>query len=200
MSKICTKCNLSKDDSEFRSRYDKRKDLTYSSSSCKSCEREYSKSRYQNNSKYKQSNKITSKKFREDNPDYHKNYEYTLTQEQTVKYKEKAKEYYQKNKDKIKSYQRQYNKTDSCKNSKLKNKYSITLQQYNQMIYEQNNKCLICSCEFSTIDKSRKPNVDHCHKTNKVRGILCHKCNTGIGLLNENLEVLQKAIEYLTVC
>ena len=39
--------------------------------------------------------------------------------------------------------------------------------------------------------------VDHCHDTMKVRGLLCHRCNCGIGLLNEDITVLEKAINYL---
>jgi len=197
MPKICTKCNLSKTESEFRSRFDKRKNLTYLSSSCRSCEKEYGRLRYQTNSQYKKNTKSNSKKFRNNNPEYHKNYEYQPTQEQLDKYKEKSKTYYQDNKHEIKSYQAQYRKTDSCKNSKLKHNYGITLDQYNQMVIDQDDKCLICLCNFSTTDKSRKANIDHCHKTNKVRGILCHKCNTGIGLLNDNPDILKKAVIYL---
>jgi hypothetical protein len=39
--------------------------------------------------------------------------------------------------------------------------------------------------------------VDHCHETGKIRGLLCHSCNTGIGKLGDNLEGLQKAVSYL---
>lgn len=71
----------------------------------------------------------------------------------------------------------------------------FTINDYEKLIIKQNNKCLICERDFSQIKDS--PNLDHCHKTNKVRGILCYKCNVGIGLFKDNIEVLKRAISYL---
>ena len=58
----------------------------------------------------------------------------------------------------------------------------------------QDNKCALCKTPFS--DKI-KPNVDHCHSTEKIRGILCNKCNSGLGFLGDNIESLERAINYL---
>lgn len=61
----------------------------------------------------------------------------------------------------------------------------------------QNFKCPIC--ERHETEVGRIMVVDHCHKTGKVRGLLCHLCNVGIGNLQENIDTLQKAINYLSI-
>lgn len=77
--------------------------------------------------------------------------------------------------------------------AKLKANYGITTKQYEEIVNKQNGKCAICDCE----PKTRYLHVDHCHKTNKIRGLLCHNCNTGIGLLKESKDIFIKAIKYL---
>lgn len=77
----------------------------------------------------------------------------------------------------------------------LKTKYNITEDQYNNMLQEQSNRCLICNSESNA--ESKKFAVDHCHKTGKVRGLLCSECNSGIGFLKENPDIMLSAIEYL---
>ena len=77
---------------------------------------------------------------------------------------------------------------------KLKYTYGITIDEFNKILKKQEGKCVIC--------RTDKPNgrgfcVDHDHKTGKVRGILCHSCNTGIGSLKDSVELLEKAIKYL---
>lgn len=78
-----------------------------------------------------------------------------------------------------------------------KHQYGITQDQYEKMLEAQGHKCLICETSFSDSDRSTKACVDHCHKTGKVRGILCWLCNTGIGKLKDNAELLMKAARYL---
>lgn len=73
----------------------------------------------------------------------------------------------------------------------FKHRYGITLDQYDQMAIEQQYKCKICD------KKPELLHVDHCHKTGKVRGLLCNGCNRGLGFFNENAEALIKAAEYL---
>jgi len=69
----------------------------------------------------------------------------------------------------------------SIKNRRLKKDYGITVEQYNEMLAIQNYKCKICD-----VDITEKPNLDHCHKTGKVRSMLCSNCNRGIGHLQDN--------------
>jgi hypothetical protein len=82
----------------------------------------------------------------------------------------------------------------------LKRMYGITHQDYEVMLEEQNNRCAICE----TTDPGGRHNsdyfvVDHCHTTGKVRKLLCHHCNTALGLVGDNTQILQSMIEYLRV-
>lgn len=86
---------------------------------------------------------------------------------------------------------------------KLKSVYGITKEQYEAMVLQQENKCAICKKEEKEKDGQRGTtlnlSVDHDHKTGKVRGLLCRQCNIGIGRLQESVEVLQSAIDYLRI-
>lgn len=91
---------------------------------------------------------------------------------------------------------RPYNKLQH-KDLKLKAAYGIDLKIYNEMLLEQKGKCAICGTEST--GKRDYFHVDHCHKTLKVRGLLCSTCNSGIGGLKDDIELLKKAIEYLQI-
>ena len=79
----------------------------------------------------------------------------------------------------------------------IKRTYDFTFEQYEQMYDAQNGKCAICE---SRIGNSRTGRlfVDHCHTTNKVRGLLCSNCNHGLGQFKDSPKLLQRAIEYLS--
>lgn len=86
------------------------------------------------------------------------------------------------------------------KNSYYQRVYGITEAEYEAMKKEQNNKCKICDSEGFTIGKNghtEKLAVDHDHVTGKIRGLLCHNCNRALGLLQDNVDVILKAAEYL---
>lgn len=70
--------------------------------------------------------------------------------------------------------------------------YGISKEEFLQMLEDQQNKCKIC-----TRDINESAAVDHCHSTNKIRGLLCRNCNAGIGLFEDNIQFLANAIEYL---
>jgi hypothetical protein len=84
---------------------------------------------------------------------------------------------------------------------KLKVRYGISLEDYNGLFKKQNGKCAICKNEetalHSTTRQKQKLAVDHCHKTGKVRELLCQDCNRGIAKFREDPIRLQNAIEYL---
>ena len=73
----------------------------------------------------------------------------------------------------------------------LEKTYGITLAQYEAMYSIQQGGCAICGVHKDRLD------VDHNHATGKVRGLLCHQCNTAIGLLGEDVDALTSAIAYL---
>ena len=82
----------------------------------------------------------------------------------------------------------------------LKRWYGLTTEQYNNMYKSQKGLCKICSCEITISDigkKGIKVHVDHCHSTGRVRGLLCTKCNTLLGMANDNITILANAIKYL---
>tara|TARA_R110002110_G_scaffold92002_4_gene239467 strand:+ start:1475 stop:1897 length:423 start_codon:yes stop_codon:yes gene_type:complete len=86
--------------------------------------------------------------------------------------------------------------------AKVKRIYGLDKEDFERMRDEQENKCKICGMEFMSglIEmKERKyaPNIDHCHESGKVRGLLCGSCNTGLGLFKDSKENLQSAMEYL---
>ena len=75
----------------------------------------------------------------------------------------------------------------------LKKNYNLTLEEYNLKLKEQDGVCAICK----TPPNKKQLAVDHCHKTNKIRKLLCGNCNTALGLFKDNIDVLNKAISYL---
>lgn len=74
-------------------------------------------------------------------------------------------------------------------------KYGVSKKDYDNMLKNQDYKCKICR-QVNIINK-RTLDVDHCHKTNKIRGLLCQKCNRGIGLLNDNPVLCARSALYL---
>jgi hypothetical protein len=78
-----------------------------------------------------------------------------------------------------------------------RDRFGITPKLWNVLIARQQNKCAICKRTFVRTDFSLRPNVDHDHKTNKIRGLLCNSCNRGIAFLKEDITILNNAIEFL---
>lgn len=72
----------------------------------------------------------------------------------------------------------------------------ITPEEYLKVWEESGNKCQLCGKEKDDT-KAGYLCVDHCHDTGLVRGVLCNNCNAGLGMFNDNLELMQKAIDYL---
>ena len=85
----------------------------------------------------------------------------------------------------------------STTNSALKIKYGIDLSDYEKLFKEQNGQCKICGATKPGRKGIKRFAVDHCHATNKIRGLLCMACNTAIGLLKENPNLFDAAKQYL---
>ena len=85
---------------------------------------------------------------------------------------------------------------ENIKNKRLLTNYGISPEWYEIKIVEQKNKCAICGSE-DPHSPWKIFAIDHCHATGKVRGLLCHKCNTGLGQFRDNPQLLTKAADYL---
>lgn len=79
--------------------------------------------------------------------------------------------------------------------SRIKRTYGITEEQYLGLYTSQNGKCAICNDVIEL--RGKQTHIDHDHETLEVRGLLCHGCNTAIGLFKENEETMNNAIKYL---
>lgn len=89
------------------------------------------------------------------------------------------------------------NKNISNKNRQIRYKYGLTESDMSGMLSNCSNSCEICNKYFSMEDINTKPNIDHCHTTDSIRGLLCRPCNLAIGILKEDINILQNAITYL---
>lgn len=84
--------------------------------------------------------------------------------------------------------------------SNLKN-YGLTINDYDRMLAEQDGGCAICGVPPGQMEPSnghrRLLSVDHNHHTGVIRGLLCHKCNVGLGAFGDKLELVEAAADYL---
>lgn len=91
--------------------------------------------------------------------------------------------------------------TSRCKSciceAQQKRKFGIDSQEYNEKRERQLGICAICKEPPTTLIHNRGLFIDHDHKTNKVRGLLCHNCNTALGKFQDSELVLSNAIKYL---
>jgi hypothetical protein len=142
--KICTKCGLEKQDSEFSK--DRRKPDKLMTR-CKTCRKE------QND------------KWKKQNPKY--------------------------------EHIRYWQNKDREQERHLVRKYGISLEDYSNMLNRQNGKCAICG---KPEPEKKRLDVDHCHKTGRVRGLLCTSCNRVLGHAWDDPERLRRAADYLASC
>lgn len=99
-----------------------------------------------------------------------------------------------------KVWETEYRKSDESKRRKryqhLRDMFGMSPEDYEKLIEEQNNQCKICGkngkdCRYKVLV------VDHCHATGKIRGLLCDRCNIGLGKFKDNLALLDSAAKYL---
>jgi len=201
--KICSKCGETKVLSEF---WNAVKYKDGKQHACKDCGRAY----YAQNAERE---KLRSKRYRETHKEqitaqrkayaeanrdelraanraYYKKNADTIRARQKVlrttpEHREKQRRYKKKNKERFRDRQKDYD---------LRTNYGITLEDYNLMLENQNHRCKICE---SDTPAGKGWNVDHCHTTKKVRGVLCPHCNTGLGFFKDNPDLLIAAINYL---
>jgi len=155
--KVCTKCGIGYPSTlEYFYKYQRMKNGLHSW--CKECFKE------------------DVKKYQEKNKKYYKKY-----------HKEYYREWYKKNKNRISIlFKKKYK--ENIKNYKdkiLQRTFGISLEEYNQMLEEQNGVCAICKCEEKTKVQGniRCLSIDHNHDTGEIRGLLCNRCNKLLGII-----------------
>ncbi len=104
-------------------------------------------------------------------------------------YSENREDKLKKNKEWRESHKSEYREIN------LKSRFGINNLQYDNILESQNNSCAICKKHKDEF--SYHLVVDHCHATGKIRGLLCKKCNLGIGHLDDNIDILKSSISYL---
>lgn len=115
---------------------------------------------------------------------YHRDYSNTrLKTEDRQAYE---KEYAKKNQKRIKERNRAW---------RLKTTWGITPEQFDQLLFKQGNCCAICKRKEPT--GVGRWHVDRCHKSEKIRGLLCSKCNHGLGMFQDSENILKAALNYL---
>lgn len=157
------------------------------------------------NRRYKEKNK---EKELERNRAYRKQNAEKIAEQRKDKYErnkteilEKARDNYDLEKKlKKRAYSAKYRKSDygrrKIKDLYLLRNYKLSLDDFNLMMQQQNESCAICLVKVEDT-KNKALVVDHNHLTGEVRGLLCSNCNTGIGLLQESQEVMQRACNYI---
>lgn len=116
-------------------------------------------------------------------------------------YNKQMREYNAKNRDSINAKRRDAWANDLPYRLKqfyivIKSKYKLTEKEYNNLYIVNNGKCTICRVSENEAG-ARGLVVDHCHVKGHIRGLLCGKCNTGLGQFKDDIALLEKAIKYL---
>lgn len=103
------------------------------------------------------------------------------------------------NPEKRKRYTRRYRLANKDKISAMARKcrIGITAEQFNDALIKQRGCCAICSIPFGERRFHERRCADHCHETGRFRGVLCHRCNLGLGHFRDNAHLLVRALAYL---
>ncbi len=144
-----------------------------------------------------------SKKYRKLNKEKIEKYLKVYRENNREKAKETSKEYTKNNKAKISIKKKEYHKENkkSAKEYDLKKNFGITLDDYNLMYENQKGLCAICNkpetVKQNFSEAMKMLAVDHCHKTGKIRALLCSKHNMALGLFMDDIDLLESALNYL---
>lgn len=90
----------------------------------------------------------------------------------------------------------QFGTKEWYRNSNLIRKYGISLKEWNELFERQGFMCAVCASKDA---RGKNWHTDHCHKTGKVRGILCGWCNTAIGKMQDSYEIMASSAVYVLV-
>ncbi len=111
-------------------------------------------------------------------------------------------EWKKRNRGRHKKYQRKYNQEHKAyfRDYWLKSNYGISLERYEKMYDKQRGNCLICNQEETVGNQygQYRLSIDHDHETGRVRGLLCNRCNRGLGYFKHSKKILLNALKYLS--
>lgn len=145
---------------------------------------------------------MTQKKWRKANPEKHraqaKRYRIRHPERKAAQNRSWALAHPQEIKDKHAKWRSK--NPDKVLNNYLKTRFKISLEKYNEILSIQEGVCAICNGHEKQLSPKGFPkrlSVDHCHKTGKIRGLLCDRCNTSLGRLEENVELIQSLANYI---
>lgn len=140
----------------------------------KQCRREYHKKHYEEEKEYNKAYYLTHLEYK----------------------KEYDKQRYINNRKNIlkRIKQQREDNPEKYKDNELKNNYGLSYKDWLAMWNVQNGKCAICGELFDNFSDAC---IDHEHETGKIRGLLCKKCNLGLGLFRDNLDIVKNVIDYL---
>lgn len=108
-------------------------------------------------------------------------------------------EYVRRHPKKKRAYNREYylKTRETALFAQIKRSYGLTRDEWQRLYDTQHGLCRLCGGAGHIGGRSAKLYVDHCHATGKVRGLLCHRCNLGLGALGDNEAGLLKALAYV---
>ena len=130
--------------------------------------------------------------------------------EATLKRREYQKRWYQENKERLDKTNKQWKEKNKDRRywHEAKRRYGVSFEEYKELMARE--ECDLWGSKIKTKNnnkyaktKHKQNAIDHCHKTEheqaiiKIRGVLCHQCNKGLGNFNDDIELLEKAIQYL---
>jgi hypothetical protein len=173
LTKICRLCKKQKSVEEFHWR---KKARGYRQSECKACAKEYAR-------EYYAGHKDDWKRYQDENHDH-------ILDCQRERNKH--------NKERRAQVRREHRKKrpDLYRAADLKELYGMTLGEFAELEHRQENLCAICR-KPGVEERYGKLRVDHCHNTGVIRGLLCNKCNVGLGCFGDDATLLKKATAYL---
>lgn len=185
--KRCSKCKTTKPVADFHREHATKTGLAQWCRSCVSAKQR----------RYREANaekvKAARKKWADENAEY-------VRQKARDRYRENRAAILAARRERAPEYRRRFRAKDpertreADRRADLRRHYGIEVEDYERMLAEQGGVCAICQQGCSS---GRRLAVDHDHETGVVRGLLCARCNAGIGQLREDPETLRAAIVYL---